>query len=191
MILTVFLRFVKILQRFMLDVRYMRFLVLMICSGLFAENLNDDISKISSKSNEINANEKKAFLYGGIAANGFIVPTNPEVSIGIRKLNSHHVYDVNLSSFILLMNTDRIKFPTGIVGQLNYLFYPQVSEGRYFGIGVTGGFSQFSHSIFHQSFYFNIPITIGYQFKEPQKHTFIQVQMTPLVTTTVTYGVEF
>lgn len=65
-------------------------------------------------------------------------------------------------------------------GQASYLYYPKGYDGFYLGGGATLLYGRL----------LNIPITFGYQFQK-ERPTFIQFQVTPLMTGTLHYGVAF
>src|SRR5580658_6057215 len=89
------------------------------------DNSLEPIGKITSKQEE----RKKFFNYFGIGGCGLGLPLIPEATIGCRKLNAHHVWDVNGGGS-----------PFGFLyGQVSYLYFPQPSSGLYFGVGITGG----------------------------------------------------
>lgn len=134
---------------------------------------------------------KTNFSYFSLGTCGFVLPVMPEVAIGCRKLNSHHVWDVQGGVCIIPH--------TYAWGQLSYLYYFLPNTGAYstpyMGAGLTAGYTKLgimnidapsSHGI-----YWNLPVTMGYQWGDKGKNQFFQVQFTPVVITTLSYGVGF
>jgi len=150
----------------------------------------------------IEISEKRSFGYAGVGASGFILPLMPDTYIGRRTLDSHHVWD-------LCAGLNSAPLPILAYGQTSYLYYLTPSKGPYIGVGLTVGV--FNNRVFRNLIpipdgsssnlfsggrvapYINLPITVGYQFEKDRKgnHNFIQFQVTPLATTSVSYAWGF
>lgn len=138
--------------------------------------------------------DKPFFTYFGIGGSGLAIPILPEASIGCRKLNSHHVWDVSGGGSPFGLLYGQVSY---LYGQVSYLYFPQPSSGFYLGAGFTAGVTKnLSNPFFFgttKSFvpFVNLPISVGHQFANNKKYRFIQFQITPILTTTITYGIGF
>lgn len=125
--------------------------------------------------------------YGG---GGSIPPhiiTGPDLSWGKRGLSSHHVFDRSVGAAGTLLV--QLLYVQG-----SYLYFPTPSKGIYGGIGLTVGFFPVLPAP-----YVNIPITLGYQFPRKggptdtgkERFGFIQLQVTPAFSGTISAGIGF
>lgn len=149
---------------------------------------------------EIPANlpsDKRFFTYFGIGGSGLAIPFLPEASIGCRKLHSHHVWDVSGGGSPFGLLYDQVAY---LYGQVSYLYFPVPSSGFYLGAGLTVGVTKnlnlldpfFGSRRYHSAMpYVNLPISVGHQFANNNNYRFIQFQITPLLTTTISYGIGF
>lgn len=129
------------------------------------------------------------FTYIAIGGDGFglMFPLLPEVAIGCRRLQSHHVWDWNAGVTITEV----------VYAQVSYLYFLKPSKGFYFGAGLTGLY-RFGddwvprplRSLLRKTFV-NFPVTLGYQFVVDQRYRFVQLQFTPFLTTTFSFGIGF
>ncbi|MBS0625395.1 MAG: hypothetical protein JSS32_05035 [Verrucomicrobia bacterium] len=136
----------------------------------------------------IETKETSAFTYVGVGGSGFVFPIIPDVSFGFRTVGSNHVWDINSGANALPFDFYLIYLQT------SYLYFLQPVKSPYFGIGATVGLSKTDRLFLlnNKGIHYNIPITVGYQFDNKEdKYRFIQFQVTPLVTTTVTFGLGF
>jgi len=110
----------------------------------------------------------------------------PDLSLGIRNLSTHHVFDRVIG--IAVQSEIQLLYIQG-----SYLFFPTPSQKFYFGAGVTCGLYHLEDSyLLPPTFiYVNLPITVGYQFPSKKSFQFIQIQATPFGTGTLSYGVGF
>ncbi len=122
-----------------------------------------------SRSTRVTARDRISFLM-------------PDVSFGKRSLSTQHVFDRNIG--LLAHSEIQMLYVQG-----SYLFFPVPSEKLYLGIGLTGGIAFVGRTFF--PYYLNVPVTVGYQFPMKGTFHFIQLQGTPLMTATVSYGVGF
>lgn len=106
-----------------------------------------------------------------------------DLSLGMRNLSSRHVFDRSIG--IVAHSEVQMLYVQG-----SYLFFPTRSRGLYFGAGITCG-------LFHETIFtdflpwLNLPLTLGYQFPLKTSYHFIQLQVTPLKSGTVSYGFGF
>jgi hypothetical protein len=131
---------------------------------------------------------KTHFSYFSVGTCGPLIPYLPEVSIGWRKLDSRHVWDVQGGGSLLLGSY--------AWGQASYLYYFLPNTGTYStpycGLGLTVGYSRSGGVDFRKHpYYGNIPFTMGCQWGKEGKNQFFQVQFTPLFITTLSYGVGY
>jgi hypothetical protein len=110
----------------------------------------------------------------------------PDFALGMRTLSSHHVFDRALG-FAFDSDVQLLYL------QFSYLFFPHPSEKFYFGAGVTCGISHLEDPTPIGPFipFVNIPVTLGYQFPSDKHVQFVQVQVTPFGTGTISYGFGF
>lgn len=111
----------------------------------------------------------------------------PDVSFGTRSLFTHHVFDRSIG--IAAQPAVQVLYVQG-----SYLFFPTPSEKFYFGAGLTLGIYHISDRSFYipsPFIYANLPITLGYQFPSDKNFQFIQLQVTPFGTGTLSYGYGF
>jgi len=110
----------------------------------------------------------------------------PDLSLGVRTLSSHHVFD----RVVGVVAHPEVQM---LYVQGSYLFFPTPSEGFYFGAGITCGLYHMKDScpLPPTFIYANLPITLGYQFPSKKSFQFIQIQVTPLGTGTISYGIGF
>lgn len=152
--------------------------------------IESEFSKTHFEPLPIPVEEIKHFKYFGIGGCGFAIPFMPEAMIGMRKVNSHHAWDINLGGASLLTSHPIWVF----YGQTSYLYFPQKSSGFYLGAGITAGVCK-TEGIFSGSRkmgpYVNLPITTGHQYANGKNYRFIQFQITPLLTTSISYGFGF
>jgi len=139
---------------------------------------------------DLEIKEKKYFSYFSLGTCGFVLPIGPEFSIGWRKLNSRHAWDVQGGASLMLARY--------FWGQVSYLHFFLPTTGSYsspyLGVGITvGHMRQYTNDYIAKKIpvYGNIPVTIGYQFGKEERNQFFQVQFTPLLITTLSYGVGF
>ncbi len=119
----------------------------------------------------------------------FLLEVIPDLYIGHRQfLSPHRALDYGIGA-------DIHYYLQTLYGQFSYLHYFHPHQGAYLGIGVTlgafhtGKSNQLEPSLFHLTGPLaNIPITIGYQF---QQNRFLQLQLTPFLTSTLSYGFGF
>lgn len=130
------------------------------------------------------------FSYFSLGTCGFLVPVGPEVSVGWRKLNARHVWDVQGGASLVMGRY--------VWGQISYLYYFLPNSGSYSapycGIGLTVGYANlrdFDPSFRRIPVYGNLPFTMGYQWGKDRINQFFQIQFTPILTTTLSYGVGF
>lgn len=116
----------------------------------------------------------------------------PEIALGWRGSGSSRIIDVNFGGSIEGL----------LYGQSSYLFYPMSSDkGIYCGAGITilhtlgdtdvALYMPFSSR--HDEWGWNVPFTLGYQTESESgdSHQFVQFQITPLYTVTLSYGSGF
>lgn len=126
--------------------------------------------------------ESKSFNYVGLGVNTLIhLPIGVDVQLGRRTIFSgHHAWDRQIGlSFV----------PLGLLPyvQTSYLYYFTPHQGWYAGVGLTGGYVTGGYISDH-SLYVNLPVTVGYH---KENDDFVQLQVTPLGTLTLTYGIHF
>ncbi len=113
--------------------------------------------------------------------------TSGDISFGRRELGGHHIFDYN---FGIGLQTYQY-----IYGQCSYLYYFKPPEGFYSGVGFTGGIIHLGVETAPLPRIFpivNIPVTVGYQFSSKfDKQRFVQLQATPFLSFTLSYGFEF
>jgi|GEM_PF-6145479 len=131
---------------------------------------------------------------------GLYFPYGPTAALGFRKLNSHHVWDFKVGTAMFLT----------YYGECSYLYFPKQNEGVYFGAGVLGGVSAFSGLVPFggtskgvEPLYFDLPLTLGYQFStKKEKMQFVEFKVGVadstfishdkwIPTARVSYGIEF
>ncbi|MES2272789.1 MAG: hypothetical protein V4487_01165 [Chlamydiota bacterium] len=132
---------------------------------------------------------EKSFTYLGMGATGLFLPLVPDIAVGYRDVNKTHVWDRSIG-FCALPS-----FITGYI-QNSYLYFPVKSSGFYLGAGLTVGFTTtgVNHALSgsqRMAPYINLPLTVGHQFEDAKKYRFIQFQITPLMTTSISYGMGF
>jgi hypothetical protein len=129
----------------------------------------------------------KYFSFGGC---GVFLPISPEIALGCRKLNSHHVWDVQAGTSVILPY---------FWGQASYLYHFLPNQGTYstpyLGFGLTlahiGKSSKLGLNRKLPPVCPNFPVTIGYQWGKDHQNQFLQLQVTPFAITTLSYGVGF
>jgi hypothetical protein len=119
-----------------------------------------------------------------------IVPISPEVALGIRKINTRHGWDAQVGASVLLQY--------GWV-QTSYLYYFETNKEKtpYLGVGLTGIFTPQAINFLPfgtrggPAFFPNIPFTLGYQWNKKEESRFCQIQFTPFLISTISYGVGY
>lgn len=141
------------------------------------------------------SSKPNSFTYLGLGATGLGIPFVPDVSVGNRGLNRHHTWDVNAGVFAL--PTKNLSVAMGYA-QISYLYFFNPSAGFYLGTGLTIGSGEIKMKETRDFFskvtllpYLNLPFTLGYQFESSTRHRFFQFQVTPRLTTTLSYGMGF
>ncbi|MBX7067181.1 MAG: hypothetical protein K1X28_08120 [Parachlamydiales bacterium] len=128
------------------------------------------------------------FSFGGC---GWVLPVmSPEAAVGLRKLTAKHAWDIQSGASLT---------GTYVWGQVSYLhfFIPTNTSSYaspYLGIGLSGGYARLKdldYSFNRNSPYINVPITVGFQWGENQRNQFFQIQFSPLLITTASFGVGF
>lgn len=133
--------------------------------------------------------QERSFRYSNVGIGSFLImPYGIDVAFGKRVLyGGGHSWDRQIGAGL------------GAYGQLlyvqsSYLHYTQTKfPCTYFGVGLTLGIVNFTNDftyIFGQGLspLINIPFTVGYQFEDDD---FMQLQITPFLTVTATYGYSF
>jgi hypothetical protein len=118
-----------------------------------------------------------------------IYTATPDLFFGTRHfIRPRHAIDYGIGADIHL-------FLQLAYVQASYLYYLTPSRHPYIGIGLTlGAFHIPAAGWLLPSFgpWANIPLTLGYQFSTSNNHhRFIQFQVTPLRTATISYGFGF
>lgn len=127
---------------------------------------------------------KKSFKYmsmGVTAAPYFMELSAADISVGQRTLGKHIAVDG-------CVGTALQPYYQLLYGQVSLLVFPTPSEGVYFGAGVTGGVNHIGRDF---GPWFNLPVTLGYQFGKENRVHFFQIQGTPLMTFTSSFGFSF
>jgi hypothetical protein len=139
---------------------------------------------------ELEEKPQAFFSYFSLGSCGFALPIGPEASVGWRKLNSRHVWDVHGGSSLVMGRY--------FWGQISYLYYFLPNTGTYSspycGVGLTVGHSRlrdYDPQLRNLKVYGNIPFTMGYQWGKNRTNQFFQIQFTPILITTLSYGVGF
>ena len=142
----------------------------------------------------LSALEPIDYNYGMVGLNTVLLSTSSaDLGVGHRKIGLHLAWDT-------VIGCDLNKHSQLIYFQNSCLYYPNRTSGIYSGLGLTLGVSNFNYPLFstgrsrksERSPYLNIPVTIGYQYEaKSAKNRFVQLQVTPLYTATLSYGFEF
>lgn len=128
------------------------------------------------------------FSFGGC---GWVLPIfSPEASVGLRKLTNKHAWDVQSGASLMG------RYFWGQVSYLHFFIPTNTAEyaSPYLGIGLSGGYANlkdFDYQFRKNSPYINIPITVGFQWGEKGRNQFFQIQFSPLLITTASFGVGF
>lgn len=170
------------------------FLFLIASTLVRAEEAEEPVIETSSIPSRpewiVEVKPKANFSYFSLGTCGFVLPIMPEVAIGCRKLGSKHVWDVQGGVSLIPY--------TYAWGQASYLYYFLPNTGTYstpyMGAGLTAGYGNVGMGIDgtrRAGIYGNLPLTMGYQWGDKGKNQFFQVQFTPFLITTLSYGVGF
>lgn len=133
---------------------------------------------------------KPVFGYFALGGCGFVLPVlSPEAAIGIRKLTAKHAWDIQSGGSLM---------GRYFWGQASYLYFflptnKTSYSSPYLGVGLSGGYSRLKEfNIARKSTgYVNVPITVGFQWGEHKRNQFFQIQFSPLLITTASFGVGF
>lgn len=161
--------------------------------SLFAFVLTAQETKIPIEQSVSEESKKAVFGYFALGGCGFVLPVlSPEAAVGIRKLTAKHAWDIQSGSSLM---------GKYFWGQASYLHFflptnkPSYSS-PYLGVGLSGGYSRIKEFTVSRKFkeytgYINTPITVGFQWGENQRNQFFQIQFSPLLITTASFGVGF
>ncbi len=136
---------------------------------------------------------QKSFRYfsmGLVAVPNVLELSAADVAFGLRALDRHIALDGCIGSAI------QAHYQM-LYGQASLLYFPTKSWGPYFGAGVTGAMLHFDGSIYPWGSsgliqpWINVPITLGYQFNSGNGLQFFQIQATPLLSLTGSFGISF
>lgn len=127
----------------------------------------------------------------------------PSVSVGQRLANAAHRWDYALGSALHPF------YQIGY-GQASYLYYPRITQGVFMGVGLRGGVIHLGKTVRQQvrslvaqadidmdvnlkslTPYVDLPFIFGYQFTGADNPGFVEVQVTPLLNVTGSYGFSF
>jgi hypothetical protein len=157
--------------------------------SLFAFVLTAQETKIPIEQSVSEDSKKTVFGYFALGGCGFVLPVlSPEAAVGIRKLTAKHAWDVQSGSSLMG------KYFWGQASYLHFFLPTNKSSysSPYLGIGLSGGYSRLREfNISKSTSYVNVPITVGFQWGENQRNQFFQIQFSPLLITTASFGVGF
>jgi hypothetical protein len=124
----------------------------------------------------------------GLTGPGYMLVC-PDIALGHRRIAMHHALDLNVGVLALPSR------PWGqglLYAQASYLYYFRPYREWYLGCGLAAGvhnvqiFESNRKGSTHP--WINMPLTCGYHFHNDH---FVQLQVTPWLTATLSYGIPF